>query len=124
MTPSHLRVASDPALAESLHGLERSVRVNTAAAMLDADPSHVRKLLKEGDLEGHRWGKRGVRIYVSSIEVYRNRGRISKGSQGVAPKPKPTKPSAALQEALAFLQEVGVLVQPSPTSNGARGRRR
>jgi hypothetical protein len=120
-----LRIAADPALAESLHGLERSVRVGTAAAMLDADPSHVRKLLKSGDLEGHTLGKRGVRIFVASIEAYRERGRIATGQRAPVPRPKrQAPPSVEHLEALAFLQQAGLLAQPAPTSNGARGRRK
>lgn len=119
-----LRIAADPALAESLHGLERSVRVGTAAAMLDADPSHVRKLLKAGELEGHTLGKRGVRIFVASIEAYRERGRIAAGQRAPAPRPKrQAPPSAEHLEALAFLQQAGLLAQPSASTNSA-GRRR
>lgn len=122
---SPLRIAADPALAESLHGLERSVRVGTAAAMLDADQSHVRKLLKAGELDGHTLGKRGVRIFVSSIEAYRERGRIANDNGAREPRRvKTVKPSAELQEALAFLQAAGVLAQPANSSNVARGRRK
>ena len=115
----------DPPLDESLHGLERSIRVSTAAFMLDADESHVRKLLKAGELEGHRFGKRGVRIFVASIEAYRERNRIAPSQPAPMLRPKKhVRPNAAHLEALATLREWGVLIEPSPTSNEERGRRR
>ncbi|MGY0791838.1 hypothetical protein ACW7BJ_20925 [Azospirillum argentinense] len=76
--------------------------------MLDADEWHIRKLLKDGELQGHRLGKRGVRILVSSIEDYRNRNRIVP----TAPAPRQRKqvpPSKEHLEAIATLQEWGIL---------------
>ncbi|WP_454018466.1 hypothetical protein [Azospirillum sp. Marseille-Q6669] len=119
---SHLRVAADPEQVDSLFGLERSVRVSTAATLLDADEWHIRKLLKDGELQGHRLGKRGVRILVSSIEDYRNRGKIANSGKRVPPKPKPTKASAAHLEALSYLQQLGILPQPSNGAAKPRGR--
>jgi len=105
-TRSHLD--RDPAYDELLHGLERSVRVSTAAAILDADESQVRKLLRAGELEGHTLGKRGVRIFAASIEAYRERNRIAPSLPAPAPRPKKQfRPSKEYLEALALLRESG-----------------
>ena len=111
-----LRVAADPVLADRLEdplfSRSRSVRVSTAAKLLDADESLVRTLLRDGDLEGHRIGTRGVRIYVSSIETYQQRGRLQKTGGNKEPKRQPPrKPSAAHREALASLHELGIFAQ-------------
>ncbi|MBP2229366.1 excisionase family DNA binding protein [Azospirillum agricola] len=118
-----LRIAADPAVCESLYGLDRSVRVATAATLLDADESHIRQLLREGELEGHRLGKRGVRISVASIEAYRQRGIIQPATKRSAPKAaKPAPVTAAHREALAALREMGVLAQPAVTKPTTRRR--
>lgn len=96
-----------------LEALERSVRVKTAAQILDADESHVRELLREGKLRGHRWGKRGVRIYLSSIDDYRS-GRPLGGKATPAPgsqtrKRDRQKPLPAHAEAVAHLKRLGLM---------------
>lgn len=84
------------------------MRVKTAARVLDADESHVRDLLRAGELKGHRWGKRGVRIYASSIDDYRRRQAL--GAQPhEPPKPSRPKPAAGHAEALAYLRDLCVL---------------
>lgn len=88
--------------------LEASVRVKTAARVLDADESHVRELLRHGELKGHRWGKRGVRIFVSSIDDYRRRQALG-GKPAEPPKPPRPKPPAGHAEALAYLRDLDVL---------------
>ena len=103
-----LRLAADPAEAAAVSRLRDSVRLKTAAAALDCDPSHIRQLLGAGDLEGHRIGKRGIRIYVDSIEAYQA-GRpicLTKKGRAKAPPPKPRQ-SAAYREAVAFLRRAG-----------------
>ncbi|WP_372396944.1 excisionase family DNA-binding protein [Azospirillum sp. HJ39] len=119
---STLRIAADPAALESLYGLDRSVRVATAATLLDADESHIRQLLREGELEGHRLGKRGVRISVASIEAYRQRGAIRPAKRSAQKPPKPAPATAAHREALAALRDMGVLAQPALTKPTTRRR--
>lgn len=117
-----LRIAADPRAFETLYGLDRSVRVATAAALLDADESHIRRLLRDGELEGHRLGKRGVRVSVASIEAYRQRGIIRAVKPPALKPPKTAPATAAHREALAALQEMGVLAQPAVTKHTTRRR--
>ena len=106
---SHLRVAHIPDAGAT--DVERSVRVTTAATILDCHPCQVRKLLAAGELRGHRIGKRGVRVYVWSIEAYQ-RGRAL-GNEDAKPgggRPQGRRRrSASLEEALAHLRAIGVL---------------
>jgi len=87
--------------------LRRSLRPDTVAAMLDMDRSQVYKLIKSAELETHAIGKRGVRVYLDSVEAYRERGR------GVQARPAAPKPRQRLggefYEACARLRAVGVL---------------
>lgn len=86
--------------------LRPSVRPATAASLLDCDRSQVYKLIKSQELETHGLGKRGVRIYVDSIEGYRER------RAGVAPKllaKRPKKLGAEHHEACAHLRALGLL---------------
>jgi excisionase family DNA binding protein len=105
----HLRLVADPALADSLHGVERSITVAAAAEALSVDASTIRRLLTAGELAGHRVGvKRGaVRIYVSSLSAYQTRNRFD------APPPPSTSPrrrvNPAHREALAHLAGLGIL---------------
>lgn len=46
------------------------------AAELDVDPSEVRKMVKDGVLQGHRKGARGIRVYVDSVTAYQETREI------------------------------------------------
>lgn len=48
----------------------RSARVATVAELLDCDPSDVRRMLRDGELEGHGKGIRGKRVYLDSVAAY------------------------------------------------------
>lgn len=104
-----LHTAADPALADSLHGIDRSITVAAAADALSVDASTIRRLLVAGELQGHRVGlKRGaVRVYVSSISAYQARNRLD------APAPPSAAPrrrvNPAHREALAHLVSLGIL---------------
>lgn len=107
---THLRRAYDPCDAEALMGLRLSVRVAKVAKALDMDEANVRRLVNDGELEGHRAGKRGIRIYVDSVEEYRRRNHLGP-KQPEPPQPKPQRkrgPTAAAREALAALKAAGV----------------
>lgn len=47
-----------------------SKRVAWVAHELDMDPREVRQLVTDGVLQGHKKGKRGIRIYVDSVAAY------------------------------------------------------
>lgn len=104
-----LRLATDPALAEEIPGLRSSVRLKTAAAALDCDPSHVRQLLAAGQIEGHRLGKRGVRVYCDSIAAYQEGRPLDTTPAGKPKAPARPRLGAEYREALAVLRELGAL---------------
>ncbi|HLY90008.1 MAG TPA: helix-turn-helix domain-containing protein [Acetobacteraceae bacterium] len=97
--------------APRLEPVDPSVKVSTAAAILDCDESFVRKLVKDEELSSHQLGKRGIRIYLSSIEDYRRRSTVlAAGGTPAAGKPKPKpKQSASFNEAMAFMKSRGLV---------------
>ena len=97
---SHIPIAND----------DRSVRVSTAAAMLDCDESMIRKLAKDGELEWHRFGKRGVRIFLASISDYQVRmtGQTP-AAERQSPRKNRTRPSARHNESMAYLKSMGLI---------------
>ncbi len=109
-----LRTAMDPASAPTIIGVERSITVAEAAQTMGADESTVRKLVRDEELHGYRLGKRGVRVYVSSIRDYQERQRL-RGS-GDMPKTPPARKrtsTPAHQEAVAQLAALGIMVSPA-----------
>lgn len=94
-----------------------SARVSTVAAMLGDDPSHIRRMVKAGDLEAHRQGKRGIRVFLDSVEAYQRDNPIipSKSTENRRP-PAFKAPSgatkAAHRHAAALLESLG-LMRPS-----------
>lgn len=108
---THLRPICNPADADALMGLRRSLRVAKVAEALDMEDAQVRKLVKSGDLEGHRVGKRGIRVYEDSVEAYRRRNHIGPNQ---VPQPETKRqqrrsgPTAAAREAMAHLRSLGV----------------
>ncbi len=93
--------------------IRHSARVKTVAAILDQDESQVRRLIAKGDLEGHRTGKRGVRIYLDSVRRYQERNRIdpnkSRTEKGLAKSPRARNCAAAHQTAMAKLRARGLV---------------
>jgi excisionase family DNA binding protein len=67
---------AEPLNAREVGELRRSIKMKTATTLLECDSKTLRRLLKKGELEGHRLGKRDLRIYLDSIEDYRNRNKI------------------------------------------------
>lgn len=109
--PAPLRLAEDPAAAEGLPCLRQSIRLQRAAALLDCDPSHVRQLLKAGHLEGHRIGKRGIRIYVDSLRAYQEARPLAVSRQAAGSDKPPPRPRAGAghRQATAALKAWGWL---------------
>lgn len=108
-----LRPAMDPQAIEAQSRLERSLRVSEAAEILAVDETTVRDLLRAGLLRGHRVGVsgRGIRIYASSIDEYRQAQDLRPVTARGAPRPaapKRRKPNAAHAEAMAFLASLGI----------------
>lgn len=101
------RVATSPdEIDAAMRAVRRSVRPATAAEMLDCDRSQVYKLIKGRELETHGLGKRGVRIYLDSIEAYRER----KAGRGPSPAPrKAQKLGAEFYENCARLRALGLM---------------
>lgn len=98
-----LRLAADPTLADI------GVTAEEAARIIGCDRSRVYKLIRAGRLEGYNDG-RAVRVYYSSIETYRQAGRIAPAS-GAAPRPAPRasmRNTARHREAVAALAALGI----------------
>jgi len=99
---------TDPELAALLPD-GPSITVKQAASLLSIDISSVYKAVHRGELRGHRVGKRAVRIYLNSVDAYRQAREI----HPPAPTPAPTRrasarqPSAAHLEAVRFLDSLG-----------------
>ena len=113
------RAAVNPALADLLPN-GPSCTVQEAAALLSMPRSEVYAAVHGGDLQGHRIGKRGVRVYLRSIAEYQRQRAIPAGKRkrdstpvAATPVPKAAKPTAGHREALAFLHTLGVVSEPS-----------
>lgn len=96
-----------------------SASVNAVAAMLGDVPSQIRRMLARGDLEGHRQGKRGVRVYLDSVEAWQRDNPITpvksaKKAAPPAPKPLSGATRAAHRHAVAHLQGLGLVPASRP----------
>lgn len=87
-----------------------SARIGRVAELLDCDESDVRRMLRDGELEGHGKGIRGKRVYLDSVAAYQQ-------SRTIAPKvPKhrlraqrSSVSRAAQGGAVAALRKAGLL---------------
>lgn len=91
-----------------------SARVSTVARLLDDEPSQIRRMLARGDLEGHREGKRGVRIFLDSVAAWQARGTLKPTKSPEKDRPTPPPPrsratQAAHRHAVSLLQDLGVM---------------
>lgn len=123
------RARKDPADALALTGVERSVTVGTAAALLSLDDASIRRLLHQGQLRGHRAGPKGggVRVFATSITEYQQANLIGPGTGTPATKPaRPRQRTPAHGEALATLAGLGCIIPPAPAGAcaGKTGARR
>jgi hypothetical protein len=93
--------------------VRRSARVCTVAGMLDEEPSQIRRMLSRGDLEGHRTGKRGVRIYLDSVIEWQRRnpvgGQTSPKKGETAGQSTSPATKAAHRHAVADLRRAGIV---------------
>lgn len=84
--------------------------------MLDADESQIRRLVDAGELEAHIIGKRGIRIYLDSVEDYQARQARAARPRAAAPEEgaprrrrSATASTAAHRAALARLRAEGIM---------------
>jgi len=107
-----LRIAGNPADARRPSG-----KVKAVAEYLDMARSHVRQLVDAGELEAHKVGKRGVRIYWDSVTDYqrRNARPVERaGRESAKPARRPSAVSmAADRAALASLKAAGCIKDDS-----------
>lgn len=87
-------------------------RVCDVMKILAADESQVRRLVKDGELESFRIGKRGVRIYLDTVADYqarRNNPAKPVDRTQKARTERKAATSAALRSAMAELRAEGVI---------------
>lgn len=104
-----------PTAAIDVPVIRPSARVSTVAQLLGDDPRQIRRMVARGDLEAHRQGKRGIRIYLDSVEAWQ-RGNPLKPRQDAAgaasaapPAPLSGATKAAHRHAVAHLQQLGLV---------------
>lgn len=107
---SHPRAAAAP-----LPAPRPSAKVARVAAILACDDSRVRKLVRAGELEAHRVGLRGIRVYLDSVAAYQDARPVAPARARAPESPPPRRPRraadiAAHEEALARLRALGVRV--------------
>jgi hypothetical protein len=87
-----------------------SVRISTVAAKLDMDQSQIRRLLASGELQEHRIGKRGIRIYVDAITDYQRRHAIgTPAAKTPPPRTRSTRRDPGHEAAVAYLRKLGIV---------------
>lgn len=91
-----------------------SARVSRVAEILDCDEGDVRRLLDQGKLEGHRKGKRGIRVYLDSVRYYQEGApfvptRIPRGSLETFKRRPAAASTAAHLSAMASLRAKGIV---------------
>lgn len=91
-----------------------SARVSTVARMLDDEPSQIRRMVARGDLEAHREGKRGIRVFLDSVEAWQRCQTIKTSKTAVSPQESAPKPmsgatKAAHHHAVALLRDLGLM---------------
>ena len=90
-----------------------SIRVAKAAALLEVNISTIYRLVRSGELEAHRVGKRGIRIYFDSLRRYQEqRTIVVDGKYKTVSETTESKHSvkhSAYHEAIAYLQSKGCL---------------
>ena len=102
-----VRLARPPAEVEAVEASRPSWRIKRVAATLDCDGHTVRDLVRDGQLEAHRIGKRGIRIFADSVREYQERSKL--GIRGRPPAPSaPGYTSQSHREARAYLRKLGL----------------
>lgn len=89
-----------------------SARVAAVARLLDCHPTDIRRLVDTGDLEAHRKGVRGIRVFLDSVQHYQERRACLPKAARRAGSPKPAKkqaPTAGYRAALTDLKAKGLI---------------
>lgn len=94
-------------------GIRPSARVRTVAKLMEEDDSEVRRMVARGDLEAHRKGKRGIRIYLDSVADFQRRRELAPvGSHRLAAfdtGPERAITNAGHRAAMASLRKDGIV---------------
>lgn len=104
-----LELASAPAIScYEIMGIRRSIKLKTAASVMECDEKTVRKLMDQGLIEGHKLGGRDIRVYADSIESYRNNNKVLPQSH-IQLKARVVVNTAAHRNAMASLKRRGII---------------
>lgn len=106
-------------------GVRPSAKVKRVAAMLECDDGDVRRLLRQGMIEGHTIGKRGVRIFLDSVAAYQDQNtQVPQPVLREQGRRQRIANSKAHREAVARLRKAGymsAIVLALLVFSGARG---
>ena len=89
-----------------------SARVVAVAKLLDCHPTDIRRLVDTGELEAHRKGVRGIRVFLDSVQQYQQRRTcLPKTARRTASPvhPKKQAPTVAYRTALTDLKAKGLI---------------
>jgi hypothetical protein len=91
-----------------------SAPVSAIAQLLATRESQIRRMVARGDLQAHIVGKRGIRVFLDSVEALQ-RDQLVKAKKpdlaGQAPPPKPMSGAtrAAHRQSVGYLQGLGLV---------------
>lgn len=104
-------------LARSPAADDDGITIADAARIVGCDPSTIRELVRIGELEGWKVGKTrnptGVRVSRGSCFEYRERNSTvehDRPARQPAPKRRPRRSTAVVQETIAALRSIGVRI--------------
>lgn len=89
-----------------------SIRVRTAASLLDVHSSVIYKMVRKGELAAFKIGAKGIRIFADSLRSYQENNRIiprKELRQTTAVNGKRSWVSREHQEAMAHLRSLGII---------------
>jgi excisionase family DNA binding protein len=99
-------------LTESTVHVRASARVAAVAKLLDCHPTDIRRLVDTGDLEAHRKGVRGIRVFLDSVQQYQeHRTCLPKAARMAVSlvTPKKQAPTGGYRAALTDLKAKGLI---------------
>jgi excisionase family DNA binding protein len=91
-------------------GVRPAAKLGTVAEILEVDHSAIRKMIRRGDIQAFRLGKRGVRIFLDSIAAYQE-GRFIQSQPKIREERqrKRIANTAAQRQAMAELRRLGII---------------
>jgi excisionase family DNA binding protein len=105
-------MSAPPAFPEPPANVRPSARVAAVAELLDCHPTDIRRLVDNGELEAHRKGVRGIRVFLDSVRHYQERRTCLPKTARRAASPAPPKkrpPHAGYRAALNDLRAKGLI---------------